>query len=82
VPASEDGCDGLNPVWALRLCADACRVLDVLHGNDIIHRDVTPGNLLISGASNGNTHALIADLGVPAPDLPPVSMFVTILVLR
>jgi serine/threonine protein kinase len=28
---------GINPVRALRLCADACRALDVLHSNDIIH---------------------------------------------
>jgi hypothetical protein len=33
---------GIDPVRALRLSADACRALDVLHSNDIIHRDVTP----------------------------------------
>ena len=55
---------GINPVRTLRLCADACRALDVLHSNDIIHRDVTPGNLLISASPMGNTHVLIADLGV------------------
>jgi len=55
---------GIDPVRALRLCAEACRALDVLHAHDIIHRDVTPGNLLLSKITNGETQVLIADLGV------------------
>jgi serine/threonine protein kinase len=55
---------GVPPVRALRLCAEACRALDVLHANNIIHRDVTPGNLLLSKTANGGTQVLIADLGV------------------
>jgi serine/threonine protein kinase len=55
---------GIEPVRALRLGAEACRALDVLHTNDIIHRDVSPGNLLLSKTANGAAHVLIADLGV------------------
>lgn len=54
----------LEPERALRLCAEACRALQVLHDNDIIHRDVTPGNLLLSRGQGGETTVLIADLGV------------------
>jgi eukaryotic-like serine/threonine-protein kinase len=46
---------GIRPVPALRLCADACRARDVLHSHDIMHRDVTPRNLLISGSPTGAT---------------------------
>ena len=55
---------GCEPVRALRLAAEACRAIEVLHNNDIIHRDVTPGNLLLSTTPDGQTRVLIADLGV------------------
>jgi serine/threonine protein kinase len=48
----------------------------LLHSNDI-HRDVTPGNLLISRASNGNTHVLIADLGVAKSTVDAVGATMT-----
>ena len=55
---------GVEPIQALRLSAEACRALEVLHEHDIIHRDVTPGNLLLSRDPNGATRVLVADLGV------------------
>ena len=55
---------GVEPIRALRLSAEACRALEVLHEHDIIHRDVTPGNLLLSHDPNGETRVLVADLGV------------------
>jgi serine/threonine protein kinase len=55
---------GVDPIRALRLSAEACRALEVLHEHDIIHRDVTPGNLLLSRDPNGVTRVLVADLGV------------------
>ena len=54
----------IEPAPALRLCAEACRAIEVLHNNDVIHRDVTPGNLLLSHTPTGETRVLIADLGV------------------
>ena len=54
----------IEPAPALRLCAEASRAIEVLHNNDVIHRDVTPGNLLLSRMPNGETRVLIADLGV------------------
>lgn len=55
---------GLPPAQSLRLCAEASRALNVLHVNDVVHRDVTPGNILLNRASTGELQVLIADLGV------------------
>jgi serine/threonine protein kinase len=68
---------GIHPVRALRLCAEACRALEMLHGYDIIHRDVTPGNLLLSKTANGDTQVLIADLGVAKSMLDAVGATMT-----
>jgi eukaryotic-like serine/threonine-protein kinase len=68
---------GIGPVRALRLSAEACRALDVLHAHDIIHRDVTPENLLLSKIANGETQVLIADLGVAKSMLDAVGATMT-----
>ena len=52
----------LDPVRAMQLGAEACRAIEVLHEHDVIHRDVTPGNLLLTAESP--PRVLIADLGV------------------
>ena len=53
-----------SPVRALRLCAETCRAIAVLHEYDVVHRDVTPGNVLLSRDQNIGTRIMIADLGV------------------
>lgn len=68
---------GIDPVRALQLCAEACRALDVLHAQGIIHRDVTPGNLLLSRSGSGATQVLIADLGVAKSMLDAVGATMT-----
>ncbi|RCK70712.1 serine/threonine protein kinase [Desertihabitans brevis] len=49
---------------ALRLTAEAARCLHVLHEHGVVHRDVTPGNLLL----DADGRVRLADLGV-AKDL-------------
>lgn len=51
------------PGRALRLCAEAGRALEVLHRHNQIHRDVTPGNVLLNHTASG-VRVLLADLGV------------------
>lgn len=55
---------GLPPSRALRLSAEACRALAVLHDHGIVHRDVTPGNLLLRAEPGAGPRVLVADLGV------------------
>lgn len=68
-----DHCDGgsftrlrttqVAPARVLHLCAEAARGLEVLHRHNMLHRDVTPGNLLLSHSASG-VRVVLADLGV------------------
>ncbi|HEU4547416.1 MAG TPA: serine/threonine-protein kinase, partial [Microlunatus sp.] len=55
---------GVAPTEALRLCAEAARGLEVLHRHHLVHRDVTPGNLLLTSRPDGSSAVVVADLGV------------------
>lgn len=55
---------GVAPAEALRLCAEAARGLEVLHQHHVVHRDVTPGNLLLGHRPDGSRTVVVADLGV------------------
>lgn len=51
------------PGRALRLAAEAARGVEVLHRHNVIHRDITPGNILLQYTKQG-LRVMIADLGV------------------
>lgn len=53
---------GLRP--ALELCAHACRAIEVLHRHGILHRDVSPSNLLLHRDPGAELRVRVADLGV------------------
>lgn len=54
----------LEIVPAVRHSAQAARALSALHRYGVIHRDVTPGNLLLRTVSDGSLRLVIADLGM------------------
>ncbi|MEU8184220.1 serine/threonine-protein kinase [Micromonospora sp. NPDC049044] len=51
---------------ALRLLGEVCAGVTVLHRHGVVHRDLTPGNILFhsTGAGTGTERVLIADLGL------------------
>ncbi|MFI6780472.1 protein kinase [Micromonospora sp. NPDC050276] len=50
---------------ALRLLGEVCAGVAVLHRHGVVHRDLTPGNILFRSAGpGGDERVLIADLGL------------------
>ncbi|WP_433132111.1 serine/threonine-protein kinase [Micromonospora sp. CA-240977] len=49
---------------ALRLLGEVCAGVTVLHRHGVVHRDLTPGNILFRSADAGAEQVLIADLGL------------------
>jgi eukaryotic-like serine/threonine-protein kinase len=54
----------LSPRYAAKLAIPALTGLDAIHRAGIVHRDVSPENLMITRDTDGDEHVKIIDLGI------------------
>lgn len=58
----------LEPRLAAELVAQAGSALDSAHARGLVHRDVKPANLLVTGASGTRPHVYLTDFGLARRD--------------
>lgn len=58
----------LPPGEAVRIAADALEGLEAIHRAGIVHRDISPENLMLARGDHGVEHVKIIDLGVAKAD--------------
>jgi class 3 adenylate cyclase len=54
----------LDPARAVGLLKGVADALDTAHDRGLIHRDVKPGNILVTAGGRGGEHAYLADFGL------------------
>ncbi|MBL1077839.1 serine/threonine protein kinase [Nocardia sp. 2] len=57
----------LTPARAVYIVGEAARGLDAVHRAGLLHRDVKPGNILISPRPDGADRVLVTDFGIARP---------------
>ncbi|MEE6138794.1 sensor domain-containing protein [Mycobacterium sp. 050128] len=58
-------CDGtMTPHRAVHIITQVAQALDFAHANHVIHRDVKPGNFMLSGPVGPSERVLLGDFGI------------------
>jgi len=57
----------LEPPRATSLLGQVARALDAVHRAGLIHRDVKPGNVLVTTSDDGAEHGYLTDFGIARP---------------
>ncbi|WP_322857940.1 serine/threonine-protein kinase PknH/PknJ [Mycobacterium shigaense] len=54
----------MTPHRAVRIITEVAKALDFAHANHVIHRDIKPGNFLLSGPVGPEERVLLGDFGI------------------